>query len=157
LDDIDEKAESVEIPRHVSREMRRWIEDVLSGWDFAPEDVTVAITAAEARDEDERARKILCTKGSTFVDRLGNPRLRPENAVARDSRVAFLRAVRQLKESVQAWLDAEAEAEEEQSRRPYNNNFRRTPEWVHALREKEASAAPSRSSAQKDVLGEVPK
>jgi hypothetical protein len=128
-DDDGERSAEIKIPKHVSPRMKKWILEVLEGWEPFPEDVSVAILGAEAADRCEAARKVIAAKGATYLDRFGNPRTRPEVAIERDSRIAFLRCVRQLKDAA-----ADDEPDEEPTR-PYSN-FRKTPEWVRHLRER---------------------
>lgn len=52
--------------------------------------------ACEALDRAEEARGALATHGTTYIDRFGAPRLRPEVAVERDSRLSFARLCREL-------------------------------------------------------------
>lgn len=49
-----------------------------------------------AWDRAEAARKTLDELGVTYTDRFGAPRSRPEVAVERDSRLAFIRCMREL-------------------------------------------------------------
>ena len=44
----------------------------------------------------DAARKVLDAEGVTYTDRFGAPRARPEVGIERDSRLAFLRALREL-------------------------------------------------------------
>ncbi len=132
------KQEASTIPRHISPKSRRWIKDVLEGWDPAPEDISVAILGAEALDEIAAAQKVLARGGKTYRDRFGAPRARPECSQLRDSRIAFLRCVRQLKESVAAATEPEPEPE---AKRPYRN-LRTTPEWVTRMRREQSAQAP---------------
>ena len=100
------------IPAHISKETRAWIVDVLEGWDFSPELYEVVVMAAEAKDRYEAARKVLSAKGTTYIDRFGAPRSRPEVAIERDSRIAFLRCLSALD------LQYEEEPEPVENRHP---------------------------------------
>jgi P27 family predicted phage terminase small subunit len=76
--------------------------------DFALEDEhdrARLLAACEACDRMTEAREVLDTEGLTYLDRFDQPKPRPEIAVERDSRVAMLRALREL------GLDAAAVAE----------------------------------------------
>ena len=57
--------------------------------------------AAEAWDLYQHARAELAKHGLTYTDDKGMIRPRPEAAIARDARVGFLRAVRELKLDVE--------------------------------------------------------
>jgi hypothetical protein len=67
--------------------------------DFALEahHIRLLTLAGETWDRGERAREVLARKGLTYVDRRGNPRPRPENAIARDSAIVFARLIRELR------------------------------------------------------------
>ena len=52
--------------------------------------------AAEALDRAHEARVALKREGLTFTDRFGSPKIRPEAAVERDSRLSFARLLREL-------------------------------------------------------------
>lgn len=52
--------------------------------------------AGESWDRCCQAREALTIHGLTFEDRFGCPRSRPEIAIERDSRLAFVRLVREL-------------------------------------------------------------
>jgi hypothetical protein len=52
--------------------------------------------AAGAWDRAEEARAALAEHGTTYTDRFGQPRARPEVAIERDSRVGFARLLREL-------------------------------------------------------------
>jgi len=66
-----------------------------------PHALEVLRLACEALDRCEEARTALALHGTTFVDRFGSPKARPEVAIERDSRLAAMRAFRELS------LDAE--------------------------------------------------
>jgi hypothetical protein len=52
--------------------------------------------AAEAWDRCQEARVALAGVGTTYQDRFGQPKSRPEVAIERDSRIAFARLLREL-------------------------------------------------------------
>jgi len=72
------------------------------GLEHEPHALRVLTLACEALDRCEEARGALATHGTTYLDRFGAPRARPEVAIERDSRTAALRAFRELS------LDGEA-------------------------------------------------
>jgi phage terminase small subunit len=53
--------------------------------------------AAESLMVAEDARKALALHGQTFVDRFGQPRARPEIAIARNAMIAFERLTKELR------------------------------------------------------------
>ena len=84
-------------PLHLQPETRRWFRYVVTEWaDLEPHHVRILTAACEAWDRCCQAREVIDDKGLTFEDRFGAPRTRPEIGIERDSRLAFLRAVREL-------------------------------------------------------------
>jgi hypothetical protein len=79
---------------------RRLVDDY--GLDAEPHALRVLTLACEALDRCEEARQALARHGTTYLDRFGSPRARPEVAIERDSRIAAMRAFRELS------LDADA-------------------------------------------------
>jgi phage terminase small subunit len=65
-------------------------------FDLAPHQLRTLQVVAEAWDRKEEARKVLAREGLSYVDAKGMHRARPEVAVERDSRAAYLRAMREL-------------------------------------------------------------
>jgi hypothetical protein len=61
-----------------------------------PHALRVLTLACEALDRCEGARKAIKRHGTTYVDRFGAPKARPEVAIERDSRIAAIRAFREL-------------------------------------------------------------
>lgn len=64
---------------------------------FEDHQLRLLTCAAEAWDMKETAMDVLAREGLSFTDDKGMIRARPEAAIARDSRAAFMRAVAQLK------------------------------------------------------------
>jgi phage terminase small subunit len=83
-------------PAHLAPATRRWFGAVVRDYVVEEHHVRLLTTAAEAWDRGEQARTILDAKGLTYTDRFGQPRVRPEFGVERDSRIAFMRALREL-------------------------------------------------------------
>jgi phage terminase small subunit len=69
---------------------------VVGDYELEPHHLKLLQAACEAWDRMQAARKALDDLGLTFIDAQGQPRTRPENAVERDSRIAFARLVREL-------------------------------------------------------------
>ncbi len=123
------------IPKHVSPTMRRWMNRVMDEWEIDRAGFKVLLVAAESWDRLQAARKVLTEKGISYVDRFGAPKARPEVAVERDARIAFLRALRELN------LEApKPEPEALELKRPYNN-FRKLPEWVVRQRQQKGESS----------------
>jgi len=52
--------------------------------------------AAELWDRATHARQVIDAEGTTYADRFGQPRERPEVAIERQSKIAFARLLREL-------------------------------------------------------------
>jgi hypothetical protein len=113
--------------------MKTWVAAILKEWNIGVDGFKTLVLAAESKDRYEAARAVLSKKGTSYVDRFGAPRPRPEVAIERDSRLAFLRCMSALN------LSVEEPEEEEAPKRAYNNDFRKLPEWVIRQREEKAS------------------
>jgi len=83
-------------PKHLRPATRRWWEGINKDYDLAAHHVKLLTAAGEAWDRYQQAREALAVTGTTFVDRFGMPRSRPEVAIERDSRLAFVRTLREL-------------------------------------------------------------
>ncbi len=83
-------------PAHLRPETARWWESVVNEFYIPPDRLRILTVAAEAWDTATAAREVLAESGMTYLDRYENPRPRPENAILRDARLCFLRAVREL-------------------------------------------------------------
>ena len=83
-------------PRHLKPETARWWANVLSEFELEPHHIRLLTLAAEAWDRYSEARAIIDKKGLIYEDRFGQPVVRPEVAIERDSRTAFARLLREL-------------------------------------------------------------
>jgi hypothetical protein len=83
-------------PKHLKAATKKWWMAVEADYDLQDHHRRVLTLAAEAWDRCEAARGVIDDEGLTYTDRFGAPRLRPEVAVERDSRLAFVRCVREL-------------------------------------------------------------
>ncbi len=86
----------IKAPPHLARATKKWFREVVADWNLEEHHVRILIGACEAWDRCTKAREVIDDKGLTYEDRFGAPRARPEIAIERDSRTAFLRAVREL-------------------------------------------------------------
>ena len=93
-------------PPHLRPATREWFAGVLADYELEPHHLRLLTLAAEAWDRCEQAREVLGKEGLTYVDRFGSPRVRPEVAVERDSRIAFARLIRELSRDVETSPDA---------------------------------------------------
>jgi phage terminase small subunit len=82
-------------PAHLSRAARKWWSDIMAAYEIEDHAVAIVTAAAEAWDRKEAARKVLAVEGMTITCRDG-AKTHPCVGIERDSRLAFLRAVREL-------------------------------------------------------------
>ena len=83
-------------PQHLQPETRKWFRYVVAEWGLEPHHIRILIAACESWDRCCQARAVIDREGLTFQDRFGAPRARPEVGIERDSRLAFLRSLREL-------------------------------------------------------------
>jgi P27 family predicted phage terminase small subunit len=83
-------------PTHLSPATRNFWRGIVREFDLEAHQLKTLEAACQAWDRYQQARAILSKEGLTFVDRLGNVRARPEGKIETDSRVGFLRAMREL-------------------------------------------------------------
>ena len=89
-------AKRLSAPKHLLQPTRKWWQSVLSDYELEPHHLRLLQLAGEAWDRCVGAREAIQEHGTTYVDRFGAPRLRPEVAIERDSRLAFARLIREL-------------------------------------------------------------
>ena len=80
---------------------QRWIRQIREAWDLEDHQERILLAAAEAWDRHEEARELLARHGLTYKNKHGDIKPHPAVAIERDSRLAFVRCVRELN------LDAE--------------------------------------------------
>ena len=91
------KPEKPKPPSHLSAAAKKWWVEVLDTFDICdPQGLVTLALAAKSWDRCEQARRVRDKEGLTFTDRFGAPRARPEIAIERDSRLAFVRCIREL-------------------------------------------------------------
>jgi phage terminase small subunit len=88
-----------EPPDHLTPETQQWWASIAPS--LEPHQWRTLTAASEAWDLKETARRVLAQVGLSFVDSKGMIRARPEAAIARDSRAAFLRCLHELKLDVE--------------------------------------------------------
>lgn len=98
-------------PEHLSAESRKLWRELTHEYELEPHEHKTLRLALEALDRATQARKALRRKGLTYDDRFGQPHARPEVAIERDSRAAFVRMMKELA------LPAEEEAPQPRSTR----------------------------------------
>jgi phage terminase small subunit len=83
-------------PSHLSAEMRDFWTATLTEHTIDAHRLGTLQAACEAWDRKEQARRELGKSGLSYTDDKGMIRARPEIAIERDSRIAYLRALREL-------------------------------------------------------------
>src|SRR5580765_6292443 len=90
------KSPAIEAPAHLAEATRQWWSQIVDSYTFEDFELRLLTAAAEAWDRKESARSVIEKDGLTYRDRFGQPATRPEVSIERDSRLAFLRAMREL-------------------------------------------------------------
>lgn len=95
-------------PSHLSSASKRLYRRLVADYqlDREPHAVRVLVMGLEASDRCEEAREVLAREGVTYKNRFGEPRTHPMVAVERDSRLAAIRAFRELSLDGASELDA---------------------------------------------------
>jgi hypothetical protein len=88
-------------PSHLKPATRRWWLAVNQEYQLEEHHERLLTLAGEAWDRGAAARAAIDKLGIVFVDRFGSPRVRPEVAVERDSRLGFCRILRELRLDIQ--------------------------------------------------------
>ena len=84
-------------PGTLKPDTARWWRTVASDYVLEEHHLRLLTLAAYAWDRADTARRtIQASGGTTYVDRFGQPRARPEIAIERDSTIAFARLTREL-------------------------------------------------------------
>src|SRR4028119_1234545 len=104
-------------PAHLTAPTQVWWKSVVTDYQLEPHHLRLLQLAGEAWDRSQQAREVLNDAGLTYQNRFGDPVLRPEAAVERDSRLAFARLIREL--------DLDVEPPPERSRPPGLRSNRR--------------------------------
>jgi P27 family predicted phage terminase small subunit len=91
-------------PQHLTAEARRFWRQVVDEYQLEAHHLRILETGCEALDRMRQAQALIASEGMTVDGRFG-PKQHPAVAVERDSRIALLRAIREL------GLDVEAPAQ----------------------------------------------
>ena len=98
----DKNSEST-APKHLKAATREWFDEIVRSYELESQHLKILAIAAEAWDSYEAARDSIAQNGMTFVNKKhGDIKPRPEVSIMNNSRVAFLRAMRELNLDVQA-------------------------------------------------------
>jgi P27 family predicted phage terminase small subunit len=91
-------------PARLSRESRALWRSIVADFALETHHLSILERACEALDRMREAQAAIAKDGAYVTDRYGSPKAHPALAVERDSRIAHLRAIREL------GLDLEAPA-----------------------------------------------
>jgi len=80
----------------LSASSKRWYREVVADYDLQSHHLRLLQVAAEAWDRLQQARAVIKKDGIVVADRYGSPKNHPALSTERDSRIAFVRAVREL-------------------------------------------------------------
>jgi phage terminase small subunit len=84
-------------PRHLKPQTRAWFDEICRTFELESHHLRILQLAAESWDAYESARDAIAEHGFTFVNvKHGDVKPRPEVAIAQNSRLAFLRCLREL-------------------------------------------------------------
>jgi hypothetical protein len=96
-------------PDDLSPTMQAWWRAMVAEHELEPHRLHLLMLAARAFDRCEQARLAIAKDGTTWLDRFGAPRPRPEVAIERVARLAFARLVSAIElraTSSMDWPDA---------------------------------------------------
>ena len=75
---------------------KKWVESVLRSWELEPHHIKLLLLAAQHWDRAQAARRLIEKDGATYLDRFGQPKVRPEVLIEKDSSICFARLLREL-------------------------------------------------------------
>ncbi len=93
-------------PSYLSAEASTWVNSVLREWGLEPHHEKILLLAAVAYDRAMDARRRIKKDGAILLCKNGDLKSHPAVAIERDSRLAFVRLIRELQ------LDTESEEAE---------------------------------------------
>jgi len=89
-------------PAHLKPKTRAWFDEIVASFELESHHIRVLQIAAESWDLYETSREQIEKNGLTFRnEKVGDIKMRPEVSVMRDSRLAFLRSLRELNLDIQ--------------------------------------------------------
>ena len=84
-------------PKHLSTESQAWYEEVATSFALDSHHRMLLQGACESWDRMQCASLAIAEAGLTFNDRFGQPHARPEVAIEKNSKSAFVRILRELR------------------------------------------------------------
>ena len=73
-----------------------WVKTVLRTWELEPHHKKLLLLAAGHWDRIQAARLVIRRDGAVYLDRFGQPKVRPEVLIEKDSSICFARLLREL-------------------------------------------------------------
>ncbi len=93
---VPEKSDSLALA-HLRPATRTWFDEICGAFELESHHLKILQLAAEAWDGYQQAREAIAENGTTFINvKHGDIKPRPEVAIMQNSRIAFLRALREL-------------------------------------------------------------
>ena len=86
----------VKPPEHLSAEMKGWWRRITGEWTLDVQHFHILQAACESWDRMTGARDLIRSEGAVITDRFGQRKAHPAIGIERDSRLAFVRCVREL-------------------------------------------------------------
>ena len=83
-------------PRHLGKDGRALWKEVYAAFELGTHQERILCLACEALDRSVQARHLLADEGPVVLNRFGEKRAHPAVAIERDSRLACIRAIREL-------------------------------------------------------------
>ena len=83
-------------PAHLREETQAWWREMVEKYAMGSQHLKLLLAACESWDLYSDAMTVLRAQGLTFKNRFGQPCTRPEVAIMRDAKLAFVRIVREL-------------------------------------------------------------
>jgi P27 family predicted phage terminase small subunit len=83
-------------PKHLRPATKRWYEQICADYELESHHLMLLTLCAEAWDRHLQAREALSEHGTTFSNKHGDVKARPEVMIERDSRNAFARMLREI-------------------------------------------------------------
>jgi phage terminase small subunit len=88
-------------PKHLKPATRAWFDEICRGFELESQHLKILQLAAESWDCYESARDDISANGATFKNKFGDVKPHPSVSLMQNSRLAFLRALRELNLDVQ--------------------------------------------------------
>ena len=101
LSAVPDKSIESQAPKHLTPATRGWFDEICRSFELESQHLKILQLAAEAWDCYELARDDIATNGATFKNKFGDVKPHPSVALMQNSRLAFLRALRELNLDVQ--------------------------------------------------------